>query len=123
MKMRARELGVEDMWIESGYVQYEQLRSLYEVSDLFVFPSFTESFGHSLVESMASGLPVVAADMPVNREVCEEGATYFSKFDPEACAKKIQFLLEDSSQRNELKKHASTIEPSIFHGKAIRRNW
>ena len=106
MKMRARELGVEDMWIESGYVQYEQLRSLYEVSDLFVFPSFTESFGHSLVESMASGLPVVAADMPVNREVCEEGATYFSKFDPEACAKKIQLLLEDPSQRNELKKHA-----------------
>ena len=106
LKKKAADLGVSEMWIESGYVQYEHLRSLYEVSDLFVFPSFTESFGHSLVEAMASGLPVVAADMPVNREVCEEGAIYFSKFEPEACAKKIQQLLEEGDKRNELKQYA-----------------
>ena len=102
LRKRAEELGVADMWIESGYVQYEQLQSLYTVSDLFVFPSFTESFGHSLVESMASGLPVVAADMPVNREVCEEGAVYFSKFSPQACADKILLLLEDQDLHGRL---------------------
>src|SRR5690606_7239692 len=67
---RAEELGVRQNWVELGYVPYHELGHLYELADLYVFPSFTESFGHSLVEAMACGLPVVASGMPVNREVC-----------------------------------------------------
>ncbi|MDP9149031.1 MAG: glycosyltransferase family 4 protein [Myxococcota bacterium] len=76
---------VEDL----GPRNYTLLPDLYRGADIFVFPSYTESFGHPLVEAMASGLPIVAADVPVNREMCREAAIYFSPFDADACAEAI----------------------------------
>lgn len=100
VKRWAAEAGLASAWIEAGYVPYEALHHLYEAADLYVFPSFTESFGHSLVEAMASGLPVVAADTPVNREVCGEAGTYFDTFDPDECARSVvEVLGTDRSER------------------------
>jgi glycosyltransferase involved in cell wall biosynthesis len=53
----------------TGALEPAALPGLYAASDAFVFPSTTETQGLVLVEAMAAGLPVVAADTPVNREV------------------------------------------------------
>ncbi len=102
MVERARALGVKDMWHELSYVPYDQLKLLYESSDVYVFPSFTESFGHSLVEAMASGLPVIAADMPVNCEVCDVAGRYFPTHDEKACADEILKVLESPELHKKL---------------------
>ena len=47
--------------IFTGKQTKEQLASLYASSDVFMFPSTTETFGNVVLEAMASGLPVVAA--------------------------------------------------------------
>jgi len=44
-----------------GFIQGEKLSELYASSDLFVFPSTTETFGNVVLEAFASGLPVVGA--------------------------------------------------------------
>ena len=75
--------------------RYGSLPDLYWTADVFVFPSYTESFGHPLVEAMATGLPIVAADVPVNREMCGEAALYFSPFDSRACADAIARVVDD----------------------------
>jgi glycosyltransferase involved in cell wall biosynthesis len=90
---------VDDHWLELGYVPHEQLATVYQAADLFVFPSFTESFGHSLVEAMASGLPVVASATDVHREVCGEAATYFDTFNASECADTIQAVLQAPERR------------------------
>jgi glycosyltransferase involved in cell wall biosynthesis len=72
-----------------GSVPYAELPSAYRAASLFVFPSYTESFGHPLVEAMATGLPIVAADTPVNREMCGDAAMYFETFSPEALAEAV----------------------------------
>ena len=99
LKARAEALGVEDAWTELGYVPHDQLSRLYRAADAYVFPSFTESFGHSMVEAMAAGLPVVAADTAVNREVCAAAGAYFSPFRPADCARTVHAVLSAPQRR------------------------
>ena len=38
---------------------------------------------------MSSGLPVVASDLPVHREICRDAAIYFPRFSPDALAERV----------------------------------
>ena len=76
----------------TGSIPYDEIPHLYRHSDLFVFASLAESFGHPLVEAMASELPIIASDIPICREICGEAAVYFNPLDPENLAEKIIFL-------------------------------
>jgi len=59
---------------------------------LFVFPSISETFGHPLVEAMSMGLPVIASDTSIHREVCKDSAVYYSPFSISDLAQKITEL-------------------------------
>lgn len=72
--------------VELGAMPYSQLHHLYRACDLYVTSSYAETFAHPLVEALACGLPVVAADLPVHREVCGKSAIYFARFSPEELA-------------------------------------
>lgn len=82
-------LGIRDEVVELGAVPYRQLHYLYRSCDIYVTPAYTETFAHPLVEAMASGLPIVASDLAVHREVCGPAAVYFEKFAPDQCAERI----------------------------------
>lgn len=60
-----------------GHRSGEELSRLYASADLFVFPSTTDTFGNVTLEAMASGLPVLAADSAVTRELLVPGAGSF----------------------------------------------
>jgi len=66
-----------DNIVFAGRLEGAVLSAAYASSDLFVFPSTTDTFGNVLVEAMASGLPVIAADGAVNRELLGEGTASF----------------------------------------------
>jgi glycosyltransferase involved in cell wall biosynthesis len=103
LKRQAAALGIDDAWIELGYVDHHLLPHLYHMADVYVFPSFTESFGHSMVEAMAAGLPVVAAGTPVNREVCSDAGRYFDTFDATDCGQAIAQVLAHTELREEMR--------------------
>jgi len=85
----ARDLGIAEHVVELGPVPYHLLHHLYRACDLYVTPAYTETFAHPVVEAMASGLPVVAANLPVHREVCGESALYFEPFSPGELAERV----------------------------------
>ena len=87
-----KKLGVSDMVVELGSIPYRQLHRLYARADVYVTPAYTETFAHPLVEAMASGLPVIASDLPVHREICGEAAAYFPRFSAEALADTVLFV-------------------------------
>ena len=85
-----------------GPLGRKEIQDLYREGDLFVFPSLCESFGQPMVEAMAHGLPIVAADTPVNREISGEAAIYFSPGSPEDLAEKVLVLGRDQALRQKL---------------------
>jgi glycosyltransferase involved in cell wall biosynthesis len=76
-----------------GWMSYENLPNVYRSADVFVFPSYLESFGHPLVEAMACGLPVIASDTAVNREICGDAADYFEVFSSNSLAETLERLV------------------------------
>lgn len=57
-------------------VALQELRRLYSNAIALVFPSLYEGFGLPLVEAMACGCPVIASDIGICREICQEAACY-----------------------------------------------
>ena len=83
------QLGIADLVVELGAVPYPLLHQVYRACNIYVAPAYAESFAHPLVEAMASGLPVVAADSAVHREICQDAALYFPRFSPEALGDRV----------------------------------
>jgi glycosyltransferase involved in cell wall biosynthesis len=101
-----RKLNAQDLIVELGYVPYEQLHHLYARADLYVTPAYTETFSHPLVEAMASGVPVVASDLAVHREICGDAASYFSKFSPKALSESITQVLQKPETARQMSQSA-----------------
>jgi glycosyltransferase involved in cell wall biosynthesis len=88
-----RRLGIADQVVELGAVPYRFLHHLYRACHVYVTPAYAETFAHPLVEAMASGIPVVASDIPVHREICHDAALYFDRFSPDKLASQVRRVL------------------------------
>jgi glycosyltransferase involved in cell wall biosynthesis len=81
----AGDLNVADRLHLIGDIPREEIADLLAACDLFVFPSTWETFGLSAVEAALAGVPMIAADLPVLREVLSTGhgaaATFVAPFD------------------------------------------
>ena len=58
-----------------GHQSGEDLAKAYAASDIFLFPSETETFGNVTLEAMASGVPTVCADATGSRSLVADGVT------------------------------------------------
>jgi glycosyltransferase involved in cell wall biosynthesis len=67
----ARESGVEDHCVFTGYLEREELSLVYAFSHIFVMPSLTETQGLVTIEAMLSGIPVVAIGAKGTLQVME----------------------------------------------------
>lgn len=54
-------------------VAREELVSIYQDADVFVFPSLCEGFGHVILEAMATGLPVIATENTAGPDIITDG--------------------------------------------------
>jgi glycosyltransferase involved in cell wall biosynthesis len=95
-----QKLGLAAEVIELGAVHYAALHHLYRHCDIYATPAYAETFAHPLVEAMASGLPVIASDLPVHREICGAAALYFPRFSPEILAERVM-QVSSSAQRHQ----------------------
>jgi len=105
LRQSARRLGIEGHIVFVGHVDGDTLASLYLNAHAFVFPSLLEGFGLPPLEALARGLPVVASDIPVHREMLAEAAVYFDPTSVEALAGALRSVLGDSVVRRTLSAH------------------
>jgi phosphatidylinositol alpha 1,6-mannosyltransferase len=88
----------------TGFVGGDELAAAYASSDIFVFPSDSESFGNVTLEAMASGLPCVCADATGSRSLVVAGETGFlaPADDADAFARHITLLAQDGALRRRM---------------------
>ena len=87
-----------------GHVPWQQLLDWYRRATVFVMPSYFESFGLSVAEAMAFGLPVIASRSGALPELVENGVTgtLVPSGDPQALAEAIIGLLQNPALRQRL---------------------
>jgi len=91
-----------------GYQGGENLSMAYASSDLFVFPSTTETFGNVTLEAMASGIPPVCANKGGASGFIKDRITGLLAKPQDAgdMAMQIESLLDSRQRREEMAKHA-----------------
>lgn len=95
--------GLEN-WVDLyGWVSEEELNDLYSVATALAMPSLVEGFAMPNVEALNSGLPLVASDTQVHREVIgDDAAVFFDPFSEQAIADAITSVTSDAALRDKL---------------------
>ena len=89
----------------TGYVTDEELIKLYNICQLFVYPSWHEGFGLPALEAMACGAPVIGANSSSLPEVMDLDVALFNPLDVNSIATKMKQALEDQTFRATLRNH------------------
>jgi glycosyltransferase involved in cell wall biosynthesis len=83
-----------------GFVPDDDLPTLYQAADLFVFPSLYEGFGIPPLEAMACGCPVICSDCGALREVVGHAAAIVDPKNVAALAEQMARLAGDPEVRD-----------------------
>ena len=98
---RIVELGLTDQVEQLGYTAYEDAHDVYRRGDVFVSPTYAEGFSNTVLEAMASGLPVVSTDVVGVRDCIRhlDNGSLVPPADPAALAAGIARVLDDAELR------------------------
>jgi glycosyltransferase involved in cell wall biosynthesis len=109
--------GVRAHVIEATGLSTHGLAALMRSSTALLMPSFTEGYGIPVVEAAASGLPVLASDIPVHREIAGDFALFRDPLDGMGWVEAIEALAQpDSPLRAELVERLQGYEPPDWPG-------
>lgn len=99
---KIKALDLTDDVVFLGWLPFEDIPLIYAASDLFVFPSLHEGFGIPLLESFATGIPVVASGIEPITEVAGGAARLVDPFNPNDIARGVIEVLTDTDLRRSL---------------------
>lgn len=93
---------VESEIIMPGWIKEEDIPFIYSGADAFIFPTRHEGFGIPVVQAMACGVPVLASDLPVLREVGGDAIFYFDADNVNSIASAIIEIMDNEKLKNDL---------------------
>jgi anaerobic magnesium-protoporphyrin IX monomethyl ester cyclase len=93
---------VADRIAFTGYVPFADLPALYNLAEMFVFPSLHEGFGLPVIEAMACGVPVVTARASSMAEIAGDAVEQIDPHDTHGIGEVMARLAADPEQRERL---------------------
>ncbi|HEX9077675.1 MAG TPA: glycosyltransferase family 1 protein, partial [Anaerolineae bacterium] len=95
-------LNLTDRVIFTGYMPEQDLPLLYNVADVFVYPSLYEGFGLPVLEAMACGIPVVTTNVSSMPEITGDAGVLVDPYDVDYMADAIRRVVVDREIHAEL---------------------
>ena len=84
-----------------------EVKALYKLSKLFIFPSLYEGFGIPILESMAASTPFILSDIEVFKEITQNQGVYFNPYSPNDMANSIKNTLTDTDLLNDIQDYGN----------------
>jgi glycosyltransferase involved in cell wall biosynthesis len=120
LKTLARELGIVDDVLWTGFLEGDDKLSALAAASIFVLPSFSENFGIALVEAMSAGLPCVTSDqVGLAPDVKESDAGLVVRCNPIELAAALKQLLDNPEMRSRLATNAQRLVSERFSLEAM----
>jgi glycosyltransferase involved in cell wall biosynthesis len=109
----------------TGYLKGEELAAAYASSDIFVFPSTTDTFGNVIIEAQASGIPVIVSDSGGPKELVENqtNGLITKSHDADDFADAIRALVTDPELRQRMGDRARESVINRTWPAAFRKFW
>ncbi|MDQ6767523.1 MAG: glycosyltransferase [Candidatus Eremiobacteraeota bacterium] len=107
LERRASAIGTGSQVSFTGALEQQQLGAYYRNADAFVFTSLTETQGLVLVEALAHGLPVIAVDCPVTRDILIGDSGVLTPEDAAGFAAAVTALVGEPAARRVERKDAA----------------
>lgn len=121
LKNYIHEKGVDTRVTVHGYLAPDKLTKLFKNARAYVFPSLAEGFGIPGLNAMAAGVPLIASDIPVFREIYQDAAYYFNPQDSKDIANKIKKVIENKNLQAELVKKEKNQVKKYSWGKMAKQ--
>jgi glycosyltransferase involved in cell wall biosynthesis len=111
--------------IFTGYLEGEELAKAYASSDIFVFPSTTDTFGNVVIEAQACGLPVIVSDLGGPKELVSHGldGLITKSHNVEDFTNAVRALVNDPQLRAKMAKNARARVVDRSWPGAFRKFW
>ncbi len=111
--------------IFTGFLKGEELAQAYASSDIFIFPSTTDTFGNVVLEAQASGLPVIVSDRGGPKENLIPNKTGFivPGRNSGAISEAVFKLINNPRQLKEMKQNARSYMEDRSFESAYMKQW
>lgn len=106
LEKQAQDLGLRGKIEFTGRMKHDKLSRIYCDSQIFVLPSLNEGMSNTMLEALASGLPIIATDTGGTKELVKDGENGFivRMKDDHDIAEKIERLINDRELCREMSK-------------------
>lgn len=121
LKARIGAAGLSSCVDVLGTLGDEEAFGTIKAGKVFLFPSREEGFGMAILEAMACGVPAVAWDLPVYREVFPAGLVRIPPLRFDAFAETVIGLLQDADRRAAVRLDAMEIVPRYDWRQVVAR--
>lgn len=106
-----------------GAIEHRRVPELMASADIFIFASSCENLPVTLLEAMASGLPIACSKRGPMPEVLEDGGVYFDPESPESIAVAVERVIKDRGLRESKAMRAREISERYSWSRCAKETW